>query len=102
MGKAVGDHRKATGSQITSGHNQSSEERTTPPTLKSVTPITALQMPNRYLVHLLLQTAVGDVGAHRGAVMAVPLSVFSEGHRARIRRVDPRPTATEHGLVQFI
>lgn len=34
--------------------------------------------------------------------MAVPLSVFSDGHRARICGVDPRPTATDHGLVEVI
>lgn len=34
--------------------------------------------------------------------MAVPVSVLSYGHRARICHVDPRPTTADHGLVEFI
>lgn len=49
-------------------------------------------MSQGYLIHLLLQTAVSDVMTHHGAVVKVPLSVFSYRHRAWICRVDPRPT----------
>lgn len=46
-------------------------------------------MDQGYLVHLLLQTAVSDVRTEHGAVVSVPLSIFSYRHRAWIRHVDP-------------
>lgn len=52
----------------------------------------------RYLVHLVLQIAVGDIQPHRGAVLAVPLPVLGYGHRARVSHVEMRPP----GLMGFI